>query len=279
MAENHREEQAELIARTARIAPQNRCQPKIKSQCGKKPNPSAGNPHRKRQIHSGESHTTGHSGETHTTLDISGQVGQEAKPEAVRVHDTGAGTAPGAATPVQSENQQRQRQQDAKKAEQDLVEMIIVLRRFLGNAATNADWQRHMQNHGKAGWSKSAFDRRLRILKAREWIRIVGDAEPILDRVRVSKGSLFEATEKAPGASTPLVSDQYRDDHGDIGGVRRPFLERGSRRPSRNQFQWSLSSQELVARPCELPPARLLHRAPRSHWPDLSVERCFCPRV
>jgi hypothetical protein len=122
------EEQAELIARTARIAPQNRCQPKIKSQCGKKPNPSAGNPHRKRQIHSGESHTTGHSGETHTTLDISGQVGQEAKPEAVRVHDTGAGTAPGAATPVQSENQQRQRQQDAKKAEQDLVEMIIVLR-------------------------------------------------------------------------------------------------------------------------------------------------------
>src|SRR6516162_1720149 len=40
-----------------------------------------GNPHRKRQIHSGETRTTGHSGETHTTLDISGQVGQEAKLE------------------------------------------------------------------------------------------------------------------------------------------------------------------------------------------------------
>src|SRR5262249_37090649 len=31
----------------------------------------------------------------------------------------------------------RQRQQDANKAEQDLVEMIIVLRRFLGNAVTS----------------------------------------------------------------------------------------------------------------------------------------------
>jgi len=71
------EEQANPIARSARIpAPR-----KIKTQCGKKPNFSAGNPHRKRQIHSGETHTTGHSGETHTTLDISGQVGQEAKPE------------------------------------------------------------------------------------------------------------------------------------------------------------------------------------------------------
>jgi len=71
------EEQANPIARTARIAAPR----KIKTQCGKKPNFSAGNPHRKRQIHSGETHTTGHSGETHTTLDISGQVGQEAKPE------------------------------------------------------------------------------------------------------------------------------------------------------------------------------------------------------
>jgi len=123
-----------------------------------------------------------------------------------------------------AENQQRQRQQDAKKAEQDLVEMIIVLRRFLGNAATNADWQRHMQNHGKAGWSRSAFVRRLRILKAREWIRIVGNTDPIVDRIRVSKGSLFEATEKAPGALTPLVSDQYRD--GDIGKAAMEQLER-----------------------------------------------------
>jgi hypothetical protein len=71
------EEQAELIARTARIAPPQ----KIKSQCGKKPIPSPGNPHRKRQIHSGESRTTGHSGESRTTLDISGHVGQEAKPD------------------------------------------------------------------------------------------------------------------------------------------------------------------------------------------------------
>jgi len=71
------EEQAERIARTARIAPRQ----KTKSQCRKMPNPSAGSRHRKRQIHSTESITTGHSTESITTLDISGQVGQEAKPE------------------------------------------------------------------------------------------------------------------------------------------------------------------------------------------------------
>ena len=37
---------------------------------------------------------------------------------------------------------------------------------------------------------------------------------------------LFEATEKAPGASTPLVSDQYRDDRGDIGKAAMAQLER-----------------------------------------------------
>jgi len=90
---------------------------------------------------------------------------------------------------TQSEKQQRQRQQDANKAEQDLAEMIIVLRRFLGNAVTSGDWQNHMQIHGKAGWSKSAFDRRLRILKARGWIRIIGDPEALMDRVRVPEVS------------------------------------------------------------------------------------------
>jgi hypothetical protein len=71
------EEQAERIARTARIVPRQ----KIKSQCRKMPNPGAGNRHRKRQIHSTDSITTGHSTESITTLDISGQVGQGAKRE------------------------------------------------------------------------------------------------------------------------------------------------------------------------------------------------------
>jgi hypothetical protein len=71
------EKQAEPIARAARIAPRR----KIKSQCRKMPNTGAGNRHRKRQIHSTESITTGHSTESITTLDISGQVGQGAKLE------------------------------------------------------------------------------------------------------------------------------------------------------------------------------------------------------
>jgi hypothetical protein len=71
------EEQAEQIARTARTAPPQ----KTKHQWRKMPNLSGGNRHRKRQIHSTETTTTGHSTETTTTLDISGQVGQGAKPE------------------------------------------------------------------------------------------------------------------------------------------------------------------------------------------------------
>jgi hypothetical protein len=64
------QQQAELTARFARQA----MPEKTKVQCGKKPISSVGNPHRKRQFHSGETHTTGHSGESHTTIDISGGV-------------------------------------------------------------------------------------------------------------------------------------------------------------------------------------------------------------
>jgi hypothetical protein len=71
------EEQAECIARAARIAPPLR----HKSQWRKTPNLSGGNRTEKRQIHSAESATTGHSAESATTLDISGQVGQGAKLE------------------------------------------------------------------------------------------------------------------------------------------------------------------------------------------------------
>ena len=81
-----------------------------------------------------------------------------------------------------------------------------------------------MQIHGKAGWSKSAFDRRLRILKARGWIRIIGDPEALMDRVRVPEGSLFEATELAPGTPAPSVSNQCHDR--DVGKAAMEQLER-----------------------------------------------------
>jgi hypothetical protein len=51
--------------------------PKTEIQCGKTPSFGAGNPHRKGQIHSGETPTTGHSGETPTTLDISGRESED----------------------------------------------------------------------------------------------------------------------------------------------------------------------------------------------------------
>jgi hypothetical protein len=128
-----------------------------------------------------------------------------------------------AKTKPESDRQRRQRDQDAKKAEQDLVEMIIVLRRLLGNAAISRDWQHHMQTHGKAGWSRSAFIRRLRILKARGWIRIVGDTELLVDKV--PEGLLIEATEKAPGAPEPSVPNQCHD-RIDVGKAALEQLER-----------------------------------------------------
>jgi hypothetical protein len=94
----------------------------------------------------------------------------------------------------------------ATKLEQELVEMLTVLRTFLRQATSTA-WREHMQTHGK--WSKSAFDRRLRIVKTRGWIRVVGDAEALVDRV--PEGSLFKATELAPGASVTPVLNQCHD--------------------------------------------------------------------
>jgi len=97
----------------------------------------------------------------------------------------------------------------ATKAEQDLVEMVTVLRTFLGNRTTSAAWRRHMQSFGGAGWSKPSVKRRLKVLKDREWIRIVG--EPDADLERAPEGSLFEATEIARGTSSPLGSDWVRE--------------------------------------------------------------------
>jgi hypothetical protein len=62
------EEAADLIARAARSA----SAPKTKSQWRKTPNLSGGNRHRKPEIHSTETITTGHGAETITTFDISG---------------------------------------------------------------------------------------------------------------------------------------------------------------------------------------------------------------
>jgi len=51
----------------------------------------------------------------------------------------------------------------ATKTEQELVEMVTVLRKFLGNQATNGDWRKHMEIHSK--WSKSTFDRKFEDFK------------------------------------------------------------------------------------------------------------------
>jgi hypothetical protein len=63
------EDEAQFLARSARTVRPS----KTKSQWGKIPIFSGGNPHRKPQIHTGETPTTSHTGETPTTLDISGR--------------------------------------------------------------------------------------------------------------------------------------------------------------------------------------------------------------
>jgi hypothetical protein len=89
--------------------------------------------------------------------------------------------------------------------EQYLAEMITVLRRFLGNRATSSQWYKQMQIYGGSGWSKPSFKRRLKLLKHRGWIRIVGQADADLERTPM--GSLFETTEIAPGAPQQPGSD------------------------------------------------------------------------
>jgi hypothetical protein len=107
------------------------------------------------------------------------------------------------------------------KLEQELVEMVVMLRKLLGNQSTSTDWLKQMQTHCKV--SKSWFDRRLRILKQRRWVKISGDTEDVAERV--PEGSLFEVTVIAPGASDPPVFNQCQDAV-DVGKAAREQLER-----------------------------------------------------
>ena len=90
------------------------------------------------------------------------------------------------------------------KQEQDLISMITVLRTFFGNRTTSMAWYRHMQDFCGPGWSKPSFKRRLKTLKHRKWIAIVGEPDADLERAPV--GSLFAATAIAPGAPVPVGS-------------------------------------------------------------------------
>jgi hypothetical protein len=92
--------------------------------------------------------------------------------------------------------------------EQYLAEMITVLRRFLGNRATSSQWYKQMQIYGGSGWSKPSFKRRLKILKERKLVGIVGN--PDADLERAPMGSMFETTELALEASQRLGSSKVR---------------------------------------------------------------------
>jgi hypothetical protein len=92
------------------------------------------------------------------------------------------------------------------KQEQDLLSMLEMLRTFLGNRATSGQWCKQMLTYGGSGWSKPAFKRRLKTLKHRKWIGIVGQSDADLERV--PEGSLFTVTAIAPGASLQQGSNQ-----------------------------------------------------------------------
>jgi hypothetical protein len=120
-------------------------------------------------------------------------VETEDGPEGVLAVKGLIGVAPASAA---AEKAAKKEEEDARKAEQNLILMVTVLREFLGNKATNADWLNAMQTHSKTGWSERSFTRRLNILKARGWVRIVGDGADGLGRT--VEGALYEATELAP---------------------------------------------------------------------------------
>jgi hypothetical protein len=93
--------------------------------------------------------------------------------------------------------------------EQHLAEMLTVLRTYLGNRATSSQWYKQMQIYGGPGWSKPSFKRRLKILKERKLVGIVGN--PGADLERAPWGSLFAATEIALGASQQTGSEKVHE--------------------------------------------------------------------
>jgi len=95
----------------------------------------------------------------------------------------------------------RRRAELATKAEQDLLLMVTMLRKLLGNKATNTVWNNEMLTYGK-GWSPRSFCRRLNTLKARQWVRMVGDGAANLKGSKAPEGALYEATDKAPDADS-----------------------------------------------------------------------------
>jgi hypothetical protein len=103
----------------------------------------------------------------------------------------------------------KKEEEDATRAEQNYVLMIKKLREFFSNKATRGDWQKHLEQFDGTGWSKSS---RLNVLKARGWLRIVGNAETLRAGERVPEGAMLEATEKAPivaedGTNTTKAAD------------------------------------------------------------------------
>lgn len=101
-------------------------------------------------------------------------------------------------------------EEDAKKAEHNLLLMITVLRKFLGNKATNKDWNKEMLAYGNAGWSERSFSRRLNILKARKWVNVLGNGA----FARTTEGALYEATKLAPEIEEDKTHTTAAQNHG-----------------------------------------------------------------
>jgi hypothetical protein len=115
-----------------------------------------------------------------------------------------------------------------KKEEQNLASMINVLRKFFGNKATNGDWQKQMEIFGGAGWSKSSFDRRLRILKAKAWVTVVGKTHNVTDGAKTQQGDLLSATDLASNHDTTTAETQtVIPKNQSQPNQRQPLLERG----------------------------------------------------
>jgi hypothetical protein len=81
--------------------------------------------------------------------------------------------------------------------------MVTVLRKFLGNQAINGDWRKHMEIHSK--WSKSTFDRKLRILKARGWMIAPGVSSQFGSEWCQESATLNGAADAAAKAAMELL--------------------------------------------------------------------------
>jgi hypothetical protein len=88
-----------------------------------------------------------------------------------------------------------------------LTLMLDTLRsEYFQNRASCMEWQQHMEEYHGLGWSRAAFMRRLRVLKAKGCLIVVGEGTAA-PGIRTSQGEVYAATDITPETDTTEMAE------------------------------------------------------------------------